>query len=87
MNYTKSGIIAVGAPFSRMRFLGEALRGLENPALLLLTEEGNDLANRYFRSIGCAPEEMPEEVKAETLENHPSLFQFLTGLVYALEME
>lgn len=81
MNHTKSGIIAVGSPHSRMRYLGEAKQGLENPALLLLTDEGMNLAERFFRSIGCAPVE-PEH-KAACL-NDPRLFQFLCGVTYAL---
>lgn len=68
---------------SRVRFLGEAKQGLENPALLLLTDEGNALADRYFASIGCNP--TTQEGRAEMLLN-PSLFQFLTGTVYALEL-
>mgnify|MGYP001607411213 CR=1 FL=1 len=85
MNYTKSGIIANGAPMSRARFSGEAELGWENPTLLLLTDEGRALAERFFRSIGCDPSAMPEEVKARSL-NDPHLTQFLAGVIFALNL-
>lgn len=85
MNYTKSGIIASGAPFSRARFLGEVNLGLENPCLLLLTDEGNTLVDRFFLTLGCEPEKMPTEIKAEKLHSS-SLFQFLVGVKFALEL-
>jgi len=49
---------------------------------LLLTEEGRNIADRFFVSIGCCPAQMTEEGKAESL-NHPSLFQFLAGYLMA----
>jgi hypothetical protein len=81
MNYTKSGIIACGAPNSRARFLGEAKAALETPVLLLLTDEGAELAERFFRSIGTAP--TTPEAKAECLAD-PRTFQFLVGIIFAL---
>lgn len=86
MNYTKSGIVAVGAPNSRVRFLKEAELGLDNPSLLLLTEEGKQLADRFLRSLGCEPSEMPEELKAEYLNTKGELFQFLAGVIFSLNL-
>lgn len=85
MNYTKSGIIATGAPFSRARSLGEAKLAYETPALLLLTDEGNEIANRFFRSIGCDGERMTVELKAELLANDERFFPFICGVIFGLE--
>lgn len=87
MNYTKSGIPAIGAPMSRARFLEEVKQGLDNCITLLLTDEGNALANRFFRTLGCAPDEMPKTVKADILTKHQDeLWKFLTGVKFALEL-
>jgi hypothetical protein len=84
MNYTKSGIISVGAPHSLARSKNEAQNAFDTQCYqsLLLTEEGRNIADRFFISIGCLPIEMPEEVKAESL-NNPSLSQFLCGYLMA----
>jgi len=84
MNYTKSGIIAVGSPHSLARSKNEAQNAFDTRYYqsLLLTEEGRNIADRFFVSIGCLPAQMPEEVKAELL-NNPSLFQFLCGYLMA----
>lgn len=88
MNHTKSGIIACGAPGSRVRYQGECEEGLKNPVSLLLTDEGNALANRFFRAVGCDPDTMPEEVKAATLKQHEhaALFHFLAGASFTLTL-
>jgi hypothetical protein len=86
MNYTKSGIIATGAPNSRVRFLKEAELGLEHPSLLLLTDEGKQLADRFLRSLGCEPSEMPEDLKSEYLNTKRELYQFLVGVIFSLNL-
>lgn len=86
MNYTKSGIIAVGAPNSRVRFLKEAELGKETPSLLLLTDEGRQLADRFLRSLGYDPSLMSDERKAEYLNTKDELFQFLVGVIFALNL-
>lgn len=84
MNYTKSGIIACGAPHSAIRSKNEVQNALDTrySQSLLLTEEGRNIADRFFVSLGCCPAEMPEETKAELL-NDPKLFQFLVGYLMA----
>jgi len=88
MNYTKSGIVAVGAPNSRARYTGEVAQGLASPALLLLTDEGNALADRFFLSVGCTPSKMSSETRAGVLmeHEHGKLFAFLTGASFALSL-
>lgn len=83
MNYTKSGILAQGAPHSRVRYYGEATQGWEHPSLLLLTEEGTELAKRFYRSIGCNPN--TDEERAELL-NKAELTPFLAGVLFALNL-
>lgn len=88
MNYTKSGIIAVGAPNSLARMANEArLSQKETPSLLLLTEEGNDLADRFFKSIGCDPNGMDPETRAEVLNRQDlHLHTFLCGFIHCAEL-
>jgi hypothetical protein len=84
MNYTKSGIMACGAPHSIVRCKNEAQNAWDTRFYqsLLLTEEGRNIADRFFATIGCSPAQMPEEVKAESL-NHPAVFNFLAGYLLA----
>lgn len=86
MNYTESGIIASGAPHSRARYAAECKAGLESPCLLLLTEEGNEMARRFFRAQGCDPATMPPTIRAEVLMRR-ELYQFLAGVDFALNLK
>jgi len=84
MNYTKSGIIACGSPHSQVRSKNEAQNAFDTrySQSLLLTEEGRNIADRFFVTLGCCPIEMPEETKAEML-NDTKLFHFLAGYLMA----
>lgn len=84
MNYTKSGIVAIGAPNSLARTLHEVTNALDKDLiLLLLTEEGREAAQRFSMTEGCLWEEMSEEAKAELLVL-PHAWQFFTGVAWAL---
>tara|TARA_R110002020_G_scaffold3253_4_gene14787 strand:- start:255 stop:515 length:261 start_codon:yes stop_codon:yes gene_type:complete len=84
MNYTKSGIIAVGAPHSPIRIKNEIENALENGlALLLLTDEGRSAARRFSRAEGCDWEEMPEEAKARLL-GLPHAWKFFAGVAWGV---
>lgn len=84
MNYTQSGIIAQGAPNSTVRILSEIEHAKGNhEALLMLTEEGRDVVDRFLRRCGCVPENMPVEDKVPFIMSRRSdLGFFLTGVEY-----
>jgi hypothetical protein len=83
MNYTKSGIIACGAPNSAIRSRNEAQNAFDTiPQALLLTEEGIEIANRFLQTLGSDPKSFPIEGKAYAL-NDPKLFHFLAGYLLA----
>ena len=84
MNYTKSGIIANGAPNSIIRMLNEINNALDKDlTLLLLTDEGRSAAKKFSQVEGFAWEEMPDESKAEMLSK-PDAWKFFSGVVWGL---
>lgn len=84
MNYTKSGIIAVGAPHSVIRLKNELENALEKDlCLLLLTEEGEEVVRRFSRVEGCDWESMTTESKAEIL-NRPNAWKYFSGVLFGL---
>lgn len=83
MNYTKSGIIACGAHNSIIRCRAEAQNAFDTiPQALLLTEEGIEIANRFFETLGIDNKSCSLEDKAYAL-NDPKLFHFLAGYLMA----
>ena len=84
MNYTKSGIIATGAPNSPIRIKNELENALENSLmLLLLSEEGEDLIKRFCRIEGCDWEKMTSEAKALLL-SHKDAWKFFEGVRWGM---
>lgn len=85
MNHTASGAVAVGAPNSLARYITEAKRARDvDYNLLLLTDEGKKILNRFASSIGTCFETMLKLEKddpgtiAEWINKHyAELFYFL----------
>lgn len=91
MNRTQSGAIAVGAPFSLARINEECKHAIDNSYhLLMLTEEGRYVLQRFAKVVGCdwdrmlefeAEEPRPGHTAGWIEDNQDKLRIFMRGLM------
>lgn len=94
MNHTTSGIIAEGAPMSRVRFLSEIINALltdndrSRTKDLLLTDEGRSVVNDWLLCCGCDPIKMSLDAKWDYIRNNDyKIFLYLSGFREGLKIK
>lgn len=89
MNHSKSGALCVGAPNSAARFASEARHAKDNLeyGLLLLSDEGQQILERYAKTQGCDWRQIvAANNEAEFLAKHcKELFAFIAGILFAFD--
>lgn len=90
MNYTNTGLIAEGAPMSKIRALIELKGAINNSnysghCKLLLTEEGMEIVDSFLRLKGCDPKLMDLNGKSTYIAKEEQLFDiYLFGVTKGL---
>ena len=89
MNHSKSGALCVGAPNSAARFASEARHAKETLeyGLLLLSDEGQQILERYALTQGCDWKVIVSaNGEADFLANQSKeLFAFLAGILFEFD--